>query len=338
MSNFIEKVHIENFKSIDSIDLNCKRINIFIGPPGSGKSNILEAIGLISKYTLDKFPESIRIPKYKGDNEIVYREMFNYKYLVVNSDPVKIRINDGELNIYENVVLYKLDYVRNLIKNNEVLKDFYEKIKFYRFDRSKIEYKYIEFSDFLIPPFGENIFTLLKENKELRKYLSESFFSDMFLKLGLIEGKEDVFIFCDTRFYYEGFEDRVPVKVLSDSILKLIFDIFAIETNKDSIILLDTKVNYNFDFYINEITSRISRSNNQFFIETDNDLFLKLLIEKAGLDNIKVFWTELWGTTQIVEIPEDKLKEFLDKSKNIGDLYSLMKKYAYDYLFAKFFP
>src|SRR3972149_5291719 len=39
---------IKNFKSIKNLELNCKRINIFIGEPNTGKSNILEAIGLLS--------------------------------------------------------------------------------------------------------------------------------------------------------------------------------------------------------------------------------------------------------------------------------------------------
>lgn len=46
MSNFIHNLHIENFKSIKSLDLKCKRINVFVGKPNVGKSNILEAVGL----------------------------------------------------------------------------------------------------------------------------------------------------------------------------------------------------------------------------------------------------------------------------------------------------
>ncbi len=42
----IEKIHIENFKSIQNLDLELGRINVFIGENGSGKTNILEAIGI----------------------------------------------------------------------------------------------------------------------------------------------------------------------------------------------------------------------------------------------------------------------------------------------------
>jgi hypothetical protein len=47
MANFFDSVHITNFKSLKDVTLSdCKRINLLIGKPNVGKSNILEAIGL----------------------------------------------------------------------------------------------------------------------------------------------------------------------------------------------------------------------------------------------------------------------------------------------------
>ena len=44
----IKKLSIRNFKSVRNLEFACERINIFIGEPNTGKSNILEAIGLLS--------------------------------------------------------------------------------------------------------------------------------------------------------------------------------------------------------------------------------------------------------------------------------------------------
>jgi predicted ATPase len=44
----ITKLSIANFKSIRQLDLDCKKINLFIGEPNTGKSNILEALALLS--------------------------------------------------------------------------------------------------------------------------------------------------------------------------------------------------------------------------------------------------------------------------------------------------
>lgn len=47
--NFIDNIEIKNFKSIRHQKIEgCKRINVFVGPPNVGKSNILEALGIFS--------------------------------------------------------------------------------------------------------------------------------------------------------------------------------------------------------------------------------------------------------------------------------------------------
>ncbi len=44
----ISHLSIENFKSIRKVNLDCRKMNIFLGEPDTGKSNILEALGLLS--------------------------------------------------------------------------------------------------------------------------------------------------------------------------------------------------------------------------------------------------------------------------------------------------
>src|SRR5271169_3280437 len=44
----ISHLKIEHFKSIESLDIDCNQINIFIGEPNTGKSNILEALALFT--------------------------------------------------------------------------------------------------------------------------------------------------------------------------------------------------------------------------------------------------------------------------------------------------
>ncbi len=42
----IQNLKIQNFKNIKDLQIDCKRINIFIGKPNLGKSNLLEALSL----------------------------------------------------------------------------------------------------------------------------------------------------------------------------------------------------------------------------------------------------------------------------------------------------
>src|SRR5438128_6655686 len=44
----ITKLKIQCFKSIESVELKLGHVNVFIGANGSGKSNLLEALGVLS--------------------------------------------------------------------------------------------------------------------------------------------------------------------------------------------------------------------------------------------------------------------------------------------------
>jgi predicted ATPase len=53
----IKEIKIENFKSIESLNLELGRLNVFIGANGSGKSNILEGIALGAAAVEDKLDD-----------------------------------------------------------------------------------------------------------------------------------------------------------------------------------------------------------------------------------------------------------------------------------------
>jgi len=47
-SKMISTISIQSFKSIESLTIEIGQVNVFIGGNGSGKSNLLEAIGVLS--------------------------------------------------------------------------------------------------------------------------------------------------------------------------------------------------------------------------------------------------------------------------------------------------
>ena len=44
----IKELSIKNFKSVKELNIDCRRVNLYIREPNTGKSNILEALGLLS--------------------------------------------------------------------------------------------------------------------------------------------------------------------------------------------------------------------------------------------------------------------------------------------------
>lgn len=43
----LSQIKVEAFKSLENVKVELGRVNVFIGANGSGKSNLLEAIGVL---------------------------------------------------------------------------------------------------------------------------------------------------------------------------------------------------------------------------------------------------------------------------------------------------
>jgi predicted ATPase len=71
----IETLTIESFKSIQSVTLELGQVNVFIGANGSGKSNLLEALAVLSAAASGKVDQSTLV--YRGCRaSTYYRPMF----------------------------------------------------------------------------------------------------------------------------------------------------------------------------------------------------------------------------------------------------------------------
>ena len=57
----IRSAHIRGFKSLLDVKLDLARFNVFVGPGGAGKTNLLEAIGLAADATHPEGVKEIRL-------------------------------------------------------------------------------------------------------------------------------------------------------------------------------------------------------------------------------------------------------------------------------------
>src|ERR1700722_7753006 len=109
VSKHIDHIEITNFKSIRHQKIEgCKRINVFIGYPNVGKSNILEAMSLFSLPYL----------KIAGIKKLaVFIWLKNLPGLFYGTDtktPIEININDQDLRFtgnYDKNAFYPLDCI-----------------------------------------------------------------------------------------------------------------------------------------------------------------------------------------------------------------------------------
>ena len=318
----IKNLEIKNFKSIKNLKLECKRINVFIGKPNTGKSNILEALGILSFGRFCIIGADLKeFVRFEYMNNLFYNENLE--------DSITIKVDDKILEINfdfekeefwgrcrEDVVpkpvpvptFFSFDY--NYEGKGSASCSGFEKLpfKFYRFSIKKtFPRKEVAF---LLPPSGDNLLAILRSHKELRKLVKE-IFDEYGLKLKLKPQDNKIEVDKDI-------EDIIishPYPLVSDTLQRLIFHLAAIETNKDSIIIFEEPEAHAFPYYTKYLAERIALddNNNQYFISTHNPYFLLPIIEKTPKDQVGIFITYFEDyQTRVKSLSEEDIKEIMD--------------------------
>jgi len=305
----IQQLSIKNFKSVKDLQVSCKKLNVFIGEPNSGKSNIIEALSLQSQNAMGKE---------------LNKEMFRYKTIGnlfydfnINTP---IEVNTGEIctvlkyAVRENQFHYFLDANKEKEKPENISHEgnasqsgllgstnvhFYEYKRLYKFQNS--------FMPHLSVPFGENIPTLLLSNPELKKWVSELFRSFGYkLMLKPVEGDMSMTKEVDEELY------EYPFFSISETLQRLIFYSLAIKSNKKSVLLFDEPESNMFPFYIKDIAERITEDKtNQFFISTHNPYMLGSLLEKSNKNDIAVYIVKMENYQTVAKLCNQKQIEEL---------------------------
>ena len=310
----IKSVHIKNFKSIKEIRIKCSRINIFIGQPNTGKSNILEAIvGLPSyifhwnKGTKKSIKNFIRLEEI---SDIFYDKNLDEKVEIEYEDKKRLKIDI----LFERTFYIDINFDGRISRINLMEphspypgSDYLKSFKFYRFE--KIQRFQSSGIEYLLPPNGENLFSIILTNKEIRNIVSEMF-KPLGLKLILVHDENKIRV---GKFHEENILIMYPYTTISDTLQRLIFFISAIKSNKNSILSFEEPEAHAFPYYTKYLAEIISRDkSNQYFISTHNPYILLTLLEKTPIEDIKVFITYFEDyQTKVKELSEKKLEEIL---------------------------
>lgn len=292
------------------MELNCKRINIFIGEPNTGKSNILEAIGLLSHAEYGHLSSFVR---FESLLDIFYdRSLSDPISIIFDENALTIEFKDGcfvgnFLNslqtpgahpVKQNIHIFNYDYSGNPRPNlsspgqiqwhmlNGERKKVLAQFKYYRFSRKESFVN--QSSDFLLPPQGDNLLHIILTKKDLRGVISTLFkkygyrivFKPPEGKIEVQKEQEDVIV-------------SIPYALSSETLQRITFYLAAIYSNKNSIISFEEPEAHAFPYYMKYLAEKISmdRVNNQYFIATHNPYFLMSIIEKTPKEDIATFAT-----------------------------------------------
>jgi len=309
----VQDIAIKNFKSLIDLKFKAKKVNIFIGEPNTGKSNILEALGLFGWSHGDK--GQIRYKSAENlfsDNDVTIPIEINaspYHYLL------KYEGDKFSLNITENnKSLFRKGAGGIVITESEELrrKSIFKHYKF-RTPSTSTSPDQGNFT-YLIPPHGSNLFDILNTNKKVKEYVKTVLKEHGYQLRLRMQGKEIEVTKEIDEVYYD-----FPYQIISDTLQRIIFYIAIVETNTNSILLLEEPEAHTFPFYTKHLAERIALDeNNQYFIVTHNPYFLISLVEKTNIDDLGVFVTYMQDyQTKVRPFEKNEYAELLDLNADI---------------------
>lgn len=304
MDHFIDRIKIQNFKSIRELEISgCKRINLFIGRPNVGKSNILEALALLST-SWEKLTDVIRVENLRelhyngnidkealleiqrqGDNK--YLEYCRISFLKSQGQSL---ISLKLTSIDDPNDLHKNDKCSFVVDNNFRIHSRTPFVPVLAEESKKYSYKSdVKFRDmhlpYLSPPFGENILYILEIYPKLRKLYAQ-WFRQYGLRLVLDTASQSL------KVQKEKGDDEVfqlPYSSVADTLQRVIFYKTAVASNENSVLLFEEPEAHAFPPYIVEFTQEIIQSlTNQFFIVTHSPLIVEEFLTDA-IDDLGIF-------------------------------------------------
>jgi AAA15 family ATPase/GTPase len=325
----INNIEIKNFKSIRQAEIkDCRRVNVFIGYPNVGKSNILEALGLYSilvenehfSFTdicrVNHFSELFFNQNYRDAaqinfNETCFLNLVSDSHLSRITFDFRVGNNDKTSNVFGSEVVPSVDNGNNFYIQRGHTGYSEEDIpvsnvKKYQFTSTT---KYQNNSSAgLSLPYGNNMLDILQKEAKLRKEIA-GIFQEYNLKL-LLDRTDQTIKF--QKELSDGTAVSIPYHQVADTLRRLIFFKAAIQTNNNSILLFEEPESHMFPPYISKFTGDIisDENNNQYFIATHSPFVLNDFMEELDKEDLSIYAVGLKdGETIIRRLTDDEITE-----------------------------
>ena len=309
----ITKLKVSNFKSVRQLDIECKKVNLFIGEPNTGKSNILEALALMSW---------CGSPDQNLGDYVRFQTTQNlfYDQLLDREIRMSLSLSSGkpDASLYVRFVNDRFE-LRSQPKSAVHANIDYQgrfsgskhpqtgDIKFFRFKNLPKHTDTTPGS--LKPPDGTNLFSVVFGSENLRETVKE-FFRKYGLRL-MLKPQEKVF---EIQKQVDDLVFSYPYSLTSDTLRRIIFYTVAIASNKDSVLVFEEPESNAFPYYTKYLGERIALDQtNQFFIATHNPYLLSAIIEKARKEDVQVFITHFKDfQTRVKPLTANQLSELME--------------------------
>ena len=326
--NFIENIEIKNFKSIRHQKIEgCKKVNVFIGYPNVGKSNILEAISLLTfirqkrpiglgqLIRFERLSQLFSFSNIKEELKISFNNFYSVYLNYVDEEKISISLRDSRNNNpfsisnFSNIHVGKgsihssqTDGIDDFSGFHKELKDL--DVKPYKFISGSYYNKNDKYSGLELQiPNGDNLNEVVVQTKELFDFFTE-LLSEYNIKL-----YNDNY---EMKLELNNIPTLYPLSLLADTLIRLIFFKTAIISSKDSVLLFEEPEAHMFPPYIAKFTTDVmfDKNNNQYFIATHSPFVLNDFMEDMDKEDLSIYVVGLKdGETIVRKITEEEITE-----------------------------
>jgi hypothetical protein len=311
----LTNIKIKNFKSIRDLEFSARKVNVFVGEPNTGKSNIIEALACFSPGTFATTQASQEILRYKATADLFFdQQVANPIAVDVGNWAVTLKFITGK---YEGVFWWQADHPNQVPKGQFTMT--YSGLSAGADGVPGASIRHYVFKPLTVftngqpgslnPPHGDNLVAVLYTNEALRQRAG-AIIRQMGFRLQLRPADNELLIAKDVKEELYSY----PWTSVSETLRRAVFLMAVLETNSDATLLLDEPESNTFPFYTKYFAERIALDpNNQFFITTHNPYLLSSVVEKTPMEALNVFVTTLEGfETRLKRVPDKKLPDLLE--------------------------
>ncbi|MCI0540362.1 MAG: ATP-binding protein [Verrucomicrobiales bacterium] len=269
-------------------------MNVLIGEPNTGKSNVLEALAVFSEGSMnlrDMF-------RFKSVGDFFYDRDLGETVSVSVDDSVSVKQNLlWTLRFISSRYEGAFSHTHTTALGNQFSLDHSGRMSgSWRQNLPARFYIYRSLTDFtsssqgyLQPPYGPNLVTLLTTHKRLRTLVTDLFQNRGF-RLSMDAERNELLLMKDVRNQLYHFS----YPTVSETLRRIVFYMAVLETNQNAVLLLDEPEANTFPFYTTYLAERIALDEtNQFFLTTHNPYILESIVAKTPIEHLAVFVTEM---------------------------------------------
>lgn len=319
----INTLTIRRFKSIKEVTIACKKVNLFIGAPDTGKTNILEALNLLSRlgwsWPLDA---TFRLGGAQNFEPLFFRQFFDQPFEIIVDDltlRATIEGQDRRLRIRVASKSLGMENVESTISYGGTFGvGALQWIRYYSYTQSESwQYQtgFLQGDRIVATPHGWNLIYIARHNEKVYAFLKE-IVSGLKWKLKFDQAQKKL-RFSEVR------EDEIvewDLDLLSDSLKRLFFYGAILLSTEGATLVFDEPDVYAFPPYPKTLGEMIARDQtNQFFLTTHNPYFLAAIVEKTPAKDLALFVCDRDPEqgTRVRSLTTEEIEQVIDQGASV---------------------